>query len=74
MTIPPGVVTVHRVTLYALDNGDGQACVTLHRTNIATGSDDEMATVCSDGADPEVRPFFEAESARGGSSIGRAPY
>jgi len=67
-------VTVHRVTLYALDNGDGQACVTLHRTNIATGSDDEMATVCSDGADPEVRPFFEAESARGGSSIGRAPY
>jgi hypothetical protein len=53
------VVTIRRITLYALDNGGEDMCVYLRRSTPAVGGEDDMGQVCSSGASIGVRAFAQ---------------
>jgi len=53
------VVTIRRITLYALDNGGEDMCVYLRRSTPAAGGEDDMGQICSSGASIGVRAFTQ---------------
>jgi hypothetical protein len=53
------VVTIRRITLYALDNGGEDMCLYLRRSTPAAGGGDDMGQVCSSEASIGVRAFSQ---------------